>query len=291
MKILNILKEQEETNPGLQTIDGGAYKLVEKLNEILELIKKESWRTNDTSTSPDGTYKYFGSLFNHKPQDDKLTLEVKVYLILLTVDQIPNDFLEFVSEDFYNRLGKSFPDIMDFLKSDDYPPHTINFSFRDIFVSYKETFISLYDHMDRPYYNTHIANLVPLEDVVQHNYTLDPSQVPTFSDEYGLAADRELKKIKSVYKGFRKGSYKGHNYEFTENNPRISIHLTDNQDGQRVIQPRFKSSINAGYFRVDGKPTGGFTYPPEEEFQDKEYIKELNTYLKDRFAQFNIKLI
>jgi hypothetical protein len=290
MKILKVLKEQEETNPGLETIDGGTYKLVEKLNEIQELLKKESYRTNDISTSPDGSFKYFGSLYCHKPQDNELTLEVKPYIIL-TADQIPNDFLEFISEDFYNRLEKSFPSMMEFLKSDDCPPHTFNFSFRDIFVSYKETFLSLYDHMDRPYYNTHIANLIPLEDVLQHNYTLDPTQVPTFSDEYSLAADRELKKIKSVYRGFRKGSYKGHTYEYTENEPRISIHLTDTQNGQRVIQPRFNSSINAGYFRVDGKPTGGFTYPPEEDFQDKEYVRELNTYLKNRFAQFGIKIM
>jgi hypothetical protein len=152
--------------------------------------------------------------------------------------------------------------------------------------------------MERAYYNTHVTNLIPIEELmdkrsIDFNYQLEPSQVPRFSDDYSLATDRMIKKVKSVYKGFRKGTFQGHEYEYKENNPRISIHLRDDDYNAqtKVIHPKFRVQINAGYIWIDGKGTSEFGIPEADRFTDKSIIKPIEDYVKARFEQFGIKMM
>ena len=76
MKILKVLKEQEETN--LQTIDGGTYGFMkESLDKIEKELNDESWRfSTETFTSPDGTYKCNTTLYVTRSSGDVKVLEI-----------------------------------------------------------------------------------------------------------------------------------------------------------------------------------------------------------------------
>lgn len=296
MKILNILKEQEETN--LQTIDGGTFGFMkESLDKIEKELNDESWRfSTETFTSPDGTYKCNTTLYVTRSSETELKLGGKIYL-MLQQPIIPLDFLSVSANWMLNKLNSLSPDLFNIVKDGRYQEGSITFNFHDIFVAYGETFLGLYDYMERAYYNTHVVNLIPIEELmnersINFNYQLEPSQVPTFSDDYSLATDKMTKKIKSVYKGFRKGTFKGHEYEYKENTPRISIHLRDDDYNPqtKVIHPKFRVSINAGYVWIDGKPTSDFNYGVEK-FSDTLLIKQFDEYIKSRFEQFGIKIM
>lgn len=296
MKILKVLKEQEETN--LQTIDGGTFGFMkESLDKIEKELNDESWRfSTETFTSPDGTYKCNTTLYVTRSSETELKLGGKIYL-MLQQPIIPLDFLSVSANWMLNKLNSLSPDLFNIVKDGRYQEGSITFNFHDIFIAYGETFLGLYDYMERAYYNTHVVNLIPIEELmnersINFNYQLEPSQVPTFSDDYSLATDKMTKKIKSVYKGFRKGTFKGHEYEYKENTPRISIHLRDDDYNPqtKVIHPKFRVSINAGYVWIDGKPTSDFNYGVEK-FTDTLLIKQFDEYIKSRFEQFGIKIM
>jgi hypothetical protein len=189
------------------------------------------------------------------------------------------------------------PELFEMVKDPRYQPHSITFDYKDVFVGYSETFFSLYDFIDRAYYNNHMGNLHPIEELmdpnsIQSKYTIDESQVPRFSDDFPLATERMIKKVKSVFLGFKKGTFQGHEYEYREKNPRISIHIrnTTYDPTTKVIHPNFNVSINAGYVWINGQPTSDMHFE-KDKFEDKEFTKEFNDYIKKRFAQFGIKIM
>jgi hypothetical protein len=190
------------------------------------------------------------------------------------------------------------PGLEEMMSDERFMTDSITYNFREVFVSSNEMFMSLEDDVNTTYYNTHIMKVYPLEELIsnrvsiQRHYELDPSQIPTFSEDFSLAMDRVLKKVKSVYKGFRKGTYQGHQYEYKENNPKISI-LVEHKDFNpqtKVIQPKFRVQINAGYVWIDGKHTSTFV-PAEDRFPDVKFTEDFNHYIKARFEQFGIKII
>jgi hypothetical protein len=297
MKILKVLKEQEDNN-NLDVIDGGTYGFVkESLDKIEKELNDKSWRfSTETFNSPDGSYRCNVTLYVNRSSETELNLSGKIYL-MLTETVIPTDFLIVCAEWMISRLELVAPDLHEMVKDPRYQPQSITFNFKEVFVSYNETFLSLYDYMDRAYYNTHVTNLMPIEELmnsrsINFNYRLEEPQVPKFSDDYSLATDKMIKKVKSVYSGFRKGTYKGHEYEYREKTPRISIHLkyeTYDQTG-KVIRPMFRVSINAGYVWIDGKTTSEMDLE-KNRFMDKTFIDEFNKYIKARFEQFGIKIM
>lgn len=297
MKILKVLKEQEETK--LDTIDGGTFGFMkESLDKIEKTLNDEKWRfSTETFNSPDGTYRCNTQLYVTRSSETELKLGGKIYL-MINQAIIPLDFLSVSASWMLNKINELCPDVFNTVKDGRYQEGSITFNFHDVFIAYGETFLSLYDYMERAYYNTNVVNLTPIEVLmndrsINFNYQLEPSQVPTFSDDYSLAMDRMIKKVKSVYKGFRKGTYQGHEYEYKENIPQISIHLRDDDYNPqtKVIHPKFRVQINAGYVWIDGKPTSEFGVKPENRFTDTLIIKQFNEYIKSRFEQFGIKIL
>jgi hypothetical protein len=293
MKILKVLKEQE-----LQTIAGGTYGF---MKESLDKIQKRLDETKSTISyemfdSPDGTYRCHTNLYVTRSSETELKLAGKIYLILKE-PTIPLDFLSVSAKWMLNKINELCPDVFNTVKDGRYQEGSITFNFHEIFVKYSETFLGLYDYMERAYYNTHVTNPIPIEELmndrsIDFNYKLEPSQVPTFSDDFSLATDKMIKKIKSVYKGFRKGTFKGHQYEYVRQEPQISIYpRDDNYNPQtKVIHPKFKVSINAGYPHIDGKTTSDFEQGVER-FTNTLIIKQFDEYIKARFEQFGIKII
>jgi hypothetical protein len=296
MKILEVLKEQEDNN--LQTIDGGTYGFMkESLDNVQKKLEEKSWGfSTETFPSTDGTYKCNMTLYIKRSSETELNLYGKIYLMLKQT-VIPTDFLSLCAEWTMDRLETMVPELKELVTDSRYQPQSITFNFKDVFVSYSETFFSLYDYIERPYYNNHIGNLHPIEELLDHNsiptkYNLDESQVPRFSEEYSLATDKMIKKVKSVYLGFKKGTFQGHEYEYKEKNPRISIHLRNSTYDltSKVIQPNFRVSVNAGYVWIDGMTTSEMSLE-NNRFTDKSFIEEFNKYIRARFEQFDIKIM
>lgn len=297
MKILKVLKEQEENN-NLQTIDGGGLgPLAQKFEEVEKKGKDLGWKfSTDMFKSPDDKYKCTITLYLEKHKELELNLGVKVYLTL-TETKIPLDFLIVCTKWVMNRVKEMLPELVELTADPSYTPGMITYNFREVFISYKDTFLSLYDYMNRAYYNTNVVNIIPIEELlndnsIEFNYKLEESQVPKYSDDYSLATDKMLKKVYSVYKGFRKGTFKGHQYEYVRQVPQISI-LTRKEflnTSSGIIEPDFKVKVNAGYVTIDGKGTSDLEHE-NNRFPDYQLVKEFNEYIKARFNQFGIDIM
>jgi hypothetical protein len=297
MKILKVLREQEETNQ--QIIYGGTFGFTkDALDTIEEDIKRlGSFEfSNITIPYPGGGYKVIPNLYINRKGDVDLNLSVKIYLVLDRLE-IPTDFITFITKWLTDKFKEKVPVMSKKIYDDHYHQGAISFNIREIYVSYKDLFFSLNEYMDVAYYNSHVMKMYPLEKVMKEEniptyYNLDPTQVPTFDDNFSLAMDKVTKKMKSIYQGFRRGTFRGRQYEFKENNPRISVLIEDREfdPTTKVLHPKFRLSMNAGYPHIDGTPTSSFE-PPETRFPDVRFVEDFNHYIKSRFEQFGIKLL
>jgi hypothetical protein len=92
-----------------------------------------------------------------------------------------------------------------------------------------------------------------------------------FSPEYGLAMDKAIKKMNTIYKAYEKGTYEGKPYQLSKHPTMTVIQLQDGWDpDSRVLLPTFELSINTGKIDYDGDTTN------------------LQSILKKRFESFNI---
>jgi hypothetical protein len=78
-------------------------------------------------------------------------------------------------------------------------------------------------------------------------------RLPRFGGEYSLAMDKAIKRIKTVYRAYRKGKYKGLPYELSET-PTVTVHQSPNSwdSHSRVLLPIFELSISIGTIQYDG---------------------------------------
>lgn len=109
---------------------------------------------------------------------------------------------------------------------------------------------------------------------------------PKFSSDYVLAMDKAVKKMKTIYKALRKGTFKGKSYELKENIPTLVVHqrLKQYNKEDRIIYPEFALTITSTFPKIDGKEYSYVTTNDE----DREYAKELDEYLGKKFANFGI---
>ena len=109
---------------------------------------------------------------------------------------------------------------------------------------------------------------------------------PKFSPDYVLAMDKVVKKMKTIYKALRKGTYKGKSYELRESMPTMVVHqrLKQYNKEDRIIYPEFSLTITSQYPKVDGKIISFFSGDEEE----REFAKELDEYLAKKFINFGI---
>ena len=149
MKILKVLKEQEDNN-NLQTIDGGTYGFMKDSLTIIEKkLEENTWRIGTESfPSTDGSYKCSVTLYVKRSSDTELNLSGKIYL-MLKQPVIPTDFLILCTEFVMGKIELICPELFEMVKDPRYQPHSITFDYKDVFVGYSETFFSLYDFIDR----------------------------------------------------------------------------------------------------------------------------------------------
>ena len=109
---------------------------------------------------------------------------------------------------------------------------------------------------------------------------------PRFSSDYVLAMDKAVKKMKTIYKALRKGTFKGKSYELKENIPTVVVHQRFKQYNKedRIIYPEFSLTITSTFPKIDGKL---YSYNTTND-EDREYANELDEYLNKKFANFGI---
>lgn len=109
---------------------------------------------------------------------------------------------------------------------------------------------------------------------------LPEEKLPKFDPSYSETMDKAIKRMKSVWMAFRKGTYKGMKYEFTRD-PTYYVHQEEQgwNPESRVLRPTFWLKINTyGYISIEGRDS------------DTELKSELMEYLKKKVATFDIEL-
>jgi hypothetical protein len=97
-------------------------------------------------------------------------------------------------------------------------------------------------------------------------------RLPRFGGDYSLAMDKAIKRIKTVYRAYQKGKFKGLPYQLSKD-PTVTVHQSPNSwdSHSRVLLPMFELSISVGSMEYDG---------------DK---SELRSILIKKFQHFDVK--
>ena len=97
-------------------------------------------------------------------------------------------------------------------------------------------------------------------------------RLPRFGGDYSLAMDKAIKRIKTVYRAYQKGKFKGLPYQLSTD-PTVTVHQSPNSwdSHSRVLLPMFELSISVGSMEYDG---------------DK---SELRSILIKKFQHFDVK--
>lgn len=108
---------------------------------------------------------------------------------------------------------------------------------------------------------------------------LPEDKLPKFDSTYSETMDKAIKRMKSVWLAFRKGTYKGVKYEF-DRDPSYYVHQEEQgwNPESRVLRPTFQLKISTyGYVTL------------EDRNDDSEFKSELMEYLKKKVATFDIE--
>jgi len=104
------------------------------------------------------------------------------------------------------------------------------------------------------------------------DHVIPMDRLPRFGEGYSLAMDKAIKRVKTTYRAYQKGKYKGFPYELHPN-PTVTVHQqSDSWDSySRVILPMFHLSISVGIKEYEGDQS------------------ELRNALVKRFEHFDIQ--
>jgi hypothetical protein len=103
------------------------------------------------------------------------------------------------------------------------------------------------------------------------DHVIPMDRLPRFGDDYSLAMDKGIKRIKTIYKAYQKGKFKDLPYELTKH-PTFTVHQSPDSwnPESRVLQPKFDLSITVGSIEYQGDQS------------------ELRKALHKRFAHFGV---
>jgi hypothetical protein len=208
---------------------------------------------------------------------------------------IPTNLLTICMEDFVDSLININPDLRD--KPSIFPTSLLNMydiKIQRINIYPLKGIFSLKDMMENHVWNTKVSAPRPLGDILfsrsflLSSYKLLPTDLPTFSDDYGPYMKKLLKKSYTVFLALRKGTWRGHTYELSDYEVKKSgfivhqIHSSYNKQ-DKVLHPEFTIGANFGYEIVDGIKNS----PSDSPLSDEEQ-KEFRSYLRIRFRNFGI---
>ena len=258
-------------------------------NELYEKIRKAFYGFTGRIKyfMEDGTKGYVDLFLDDKSVKDKIGIGVTYYPDLQN-PIIPQNYLVKPVSVIINRLKE------DIFKEQEYPKEVLEqFKFRIEMeaVYYSEGILRLLENEVLPSAERNVLksshtlyDLIYNTDQVLQTYVIQ--NPPKFSSDYVLAMDKVVKKMKTIYKALRKGTFKGKSYELKENMPTVVVHQRFKQYNKedRIIYPEFSLTITSTFPTIDGKPYSYITTNDE----DRQYAKELDEYLGKKFANFGI---
>jgi hypothetical protein len=280
LKFKDIMEQDDQDQPVDQSV---------LANELHEKIRKTFYGFTGRIKyfMEDGTKGYMDVFVKDNPEVKDLGIGVTYYPDLQN-PVIPQNYLVKPVSVFINHLKENV------FKEREYP--------KEVLEQFKVKIDS-----EAIYYSEGILRVLENEvlpaaerNVIKSSHTLyefiyDTDQVlqtyviqnpPKFSSDYVLAMDKAVKKMKTIYKALRKGTFKGRSYELREDMPTMVVHQRFKQYNKedRVIYPEFSSTITSTYPKVDGKEISHLT----KDENDVQYLKELDDYLTKKFENFGI---
>lgn len=303
---LSKLREQDETIPSDIPSDNDELKSERRANEkLVQTLKK--YRNNHifwkTLKIPEGEI-HSSIRIEDIPFTPERFKEGVLGEIACDIDFIPNmdstpviptNLFTTCMVDFIDSLIEINPDLRD--KPSIFPTKLLNMY--DIKIKRVNVFplrgvFHLKDMMENHIWNTKISAPRPLGGVLfsrsslLSTYKLSPTDLPTFSDDYGPYMRKLLKKAHTVFLALRKGTWKGHTYELSDYDVKrggFIVHQDYNTYNKqdKVLHPEFSVTANFGYEIVDGIRNS----PSDSPLSDEEQF-EFRSFLRTRFKNFGI---
>jgi hypothetical protein len=287
-KLFIIMREQEDDNviPDQGEPVDGTIDLAKELYDKL----KESFRGFDNENRKvvhaDNSYsRYEVSIYDDFPSHNG----PKPYRMMLWVTYypnedkpiIPNDFIQKGIDKVIEHMFKTIPEIKDY-SNDVLDQFTFDLSNDTIY--FKEGILNASSLLPTSTHNVLKAKY-PLPNIVRYGvkfsnlYYLE--EVPKFDQTYSLAMDKIIKRVKTIYKAFSKGKWRGLDYEFTYK-PTITVHQKFKRYNkeQMVLYPDFDVSISSSWPKINGKVM--------RDVEDQELLKEFLSELESKFKVFGI---
>lgn len=239
-------------------------------------------------TFPDGSYGDVDVNVNEHVANRELHLGI-VYHPNLGHPNIPQDYLKVPME----RIASQLKDKI--FSKKDYPRELLEeyiIKITNEVTYYSEGVIRILDREYLPAVERNslllpisLYGLIHNTEQILDNYVIP--NPPKFSPDYALAMDKAVKKIKTIYKALRKGTFKGRTYELPEQMPTVIVHqsLKSYNKEDRIIRPDFSLSITTAYPIIDGNKE---TWRRINSDEDTAYLVDLDTYLKKKFENFDI---
>ncbi len=279
------MNEQEDVIPNQdEPVDG----TIDLANEVMDKLKESTYGYDNRLNFefPDGSKCRTETLMKVK---EKLLSMWMFYYPDNDNPSIPNDLY---SESFKRIMGhilKKFPELTSYPKevTDD-----IKIDMYDT-IYYKEGVL----HLSEEYLISSAERNVllhprTLTECIHHmdntinSYYVD--RAPTFSGDYSLAMDKAVNKLKTIYKAYSKGTFKGNTYELAPN-PTFVVHqrYTKYDKENRILYPEFILSVSSGWLTINDVRKSWTT--SNMTVEEQRLYDELQESIRKKFENFGIR--
>ena len=261
----------------------GSVDLTKELYDKIEYKIKVYNFTSDISTN--GSILRSSGLIGKDEGQNTLKFDLTYRPNVNANPSIPNDLISVGVNTIMSRLLTVIPELMS------YPQEvldTFTFEIYSIKIMYME---SLFDLMNRWILDTvemnKLSGKYKLTDLIDNpsevNSTYYMERPPTFDRDYSMMMKRGDKKLKVAYQALKKGTWRGHSYEY-EGRPHYMVYQDYNNynKSDRIIKPEFRYAVTPipRFPTINGKHWS--------ETFNSEAMAEFTKYMEERFKLMGI---
>lgn len=284
-KLFIYMNEQEDVIPNQgEPVDG----TINLAKEVMDKLKQATYGFDNRLNFgfPDGSKCRTETLMK---DEEKLFSIWMFYYPDNDNPSIPNDLYSESFKRVMEQILKKFPELTS------YPKEVTDGIKVDMYdtIYYKEGVIHLSeDYLISSAERNVLLHPRTLTECIHHlDNTMNSyyvEKVPTFSGDYSLAMDKAIKKLKTIYKAYSKGTFKGNTYELAPK-PTFVVHqrYSKYDKENRIIYPDFVLSISSGWMTINGETKKWTDTEVPEEY--KQLYTDLQESLKRKFENFGIK--
>ncbi len=278
-KLFIYMNEQEDVIPNQGDPVDGTIDLAKELYNKLGRLRGRTQLTYSDGSK--GFADFYRQDEGHRgPSDYRLSVWVTYYP---DGDNpiIPNELVSLGVKKMLERILFEIPEIKSYPKE---VFDKFSFALGQETIYYKEGIMHVADVLPSAEKNVLLADYSFYEFIhnIDNSSNLYVIQnPPKFSEDYSLAMDKSVKKLKTIYKAFEKGKWKGYDYELSKN-PTYVVHqrFSKYDKESRIVFPEFTLGVTTGYATFNGTPSN--------KMDDQELVKEFMTLMKKKFEHFGI---